>query len=55
MEDFLEKLLVRTQKMKIGDPMAEDTMVGSMINSTQSQRVLDYIELAKKEVRFLSL
>lgn len=46
---FLEKLVERTKKMKIGDPFAEDTTVGATISRQQADKVLSYIDLAKKE------
>ena len=49
-DEFLERLVKRTQAMKVGDPMEEDTHVGAMIHSDQADRVLHYVNLAKKEV-----
>ena len=50
MKQFLEKLVERTRKMKIGDPFAEDTTVGATITRAQADKVLSYIDIAKKEV-----
>ena len=47
-ETFLERLLERTKKLKIGDPMAADTDVGAMISESHMQHVLSYIEAGKK-------
>lgn len=47
---FLEKLVDRTKKMKIGDPFAEDTTVGATISRQQADKVLSYIDCAKREV-----
>lgn len=49
MEPFLEKLVAKTQKMKIGDPFDEDTHVGSMISKEQAEKTLHFIDLAQKE------
>ncbi|XP_033103522.1 4-trimethylaminobutyraldehyde dehydrogenase A-like [Anneissia japonica] len=46
-DEFLEKLLDKIKDMKIGDPMAEDTMVGAMISKEHMEKVLGYIEGAK--------
>lgn len=44
---FLEKLLERTAKMKIGDPMDPTTDVGAMISEKHMNKVLGYIEQGK--------
>ncbi|XP_070532276.1 4-trimethylaminobutyraldehyde dehydrogenase-like [Ptychodera flava] len=49
MEEFLKKVIEKTAKMKIGDPMTEDTMVGATISADHGKRVMGYIEGAKKE------
>ena len=54
MEDFLKRLVERTNNMKIGDPFAEDTTVGATISQEQGAKVLSYIEMAKSEVWVLS-
>ncbi|XP_071102502.1 4-trimethylaminobutyraldehyde dehydrogenase-like [Haliotis cracherodii] len=48
-KEFLKKLVERTQKMKIGDPNVEDTTVGATISSSQADKVLAYVQRAKKE------
>ena len=50
-DEFLERLVEKTKRMKVGDPMEEDTHVGSMIHKDQAERVLHYVNLAKEEVR----
>ena len=50
---FLDKLILRTKKMKIGDPNLEDTTVGATISKDQAEKTLHYIELAKKEVNWI--
>jgi aldehyde dehydrogenase family 9 protein A1 len=50
MKQFLEKLVQRTRKMKIGNPFAEDTTVGATISREQADKVLRYVDIAKKEV-----
>lgn len=36
--------------MKVGDPFSEDTTVGATISRQQADKVLHYIDIAKKEV-----
>jgi aldehyde dehydrogenase (NAD+) len=36
-------------KMKVGDPMDEDTTMGPVISKTQLTSILNYIEIGKKE------
>ncbi len=43
-EEFLERLVTRTSKMKIGDPMDPDTHVGALISKEHMEKVLGYIE-----------
>ncbi|MDN0085680.1 betaine-aldehyde dehydrogenase [Crenobacter sp. SG2305] len=46
---FLEQLVSRTRKLKIGDPMQPDTQVGAQISANHAQSVLQYIELGQAE------
>lgn len=46
---FLEKLIARTAKMKIGDPMDPGTHVGALISKDHMNKVLGYIEKGKAE------
>ncbi|HZV70414.1 MAG TPA: aldehyde dehydrogenase [Saprospiraceae bacterium] len=48
-DKFLSDFIFRTKRMKIGDPMDPDTDIGSLISETHLNKVLSYIELAKKE------
>lgn len=47
-EAFTEKLLDRTSRLVIGDPMHPDTQVGSLISADHMQKVLGYIEQGKR-------
>ena len=40
----------KTNNMKIGNPMDEDTVVGATISKEQAEKVLGYIDIAKNEV-----
>ena len=46
-EEFLDRLVTRTSKMKIGDPMDPDTHVGALISQEHMEKVLSYIEAGK--------
>jgi betaine-aldehyde dehydrogenase len=46
---FLEKLVSRTRKLKIGDPMDPATQVGAQISQGHADSVMGYIELGKQE------
>lgn len=50
-EAFLDRLVEKTKNMKIGDPLQEDTVVGATISKEQAEKVLAYIDIAKREVR----
>lgn len=47
--DFIEKLILRTQKLIIGDPLDMNTQVGALISRAHKQKVLQYIEQGKQE------
>jgi len=53
-EKFLEKLLNKTRKMIVGDPMDITTQVGALISKEHMEKVLGYIELGKKEGKLLT-
>ena len=46
---FLEELKEAVSKLKLGDPMEEDTDVGPMIAVSEVQRIQEWIEEAKQE------
>ncbi|XP_072046168.1 4-trimethylaminobutyraldehyde dehydrogenase-like [Amphiura filiformis] len=48
-DEFVEKLVARTEAMKLGDPSEDDTLVGATISHQQMDKVLGYVEGAKKE------
>ena len=45
--EFLDRLVTRTSKMRIGDPMDPDTHVGALISQEHMDKVLSYIEAGK--------
>ena len=48
-KDFLELLIDKVSKLKIGDTMADDTDIGPVISRAHEKKVLDYIALGKEE------
>ncbi len=48
-DDFLERLIKRTAKMKIGDPLDSETQMGALIHKKHMAQVLKYIEIGKRE------
>lgn len=48
-EQFIEKMIAEMDKLKVGDPLAEGTQIGSVVDEKQFKQVLDYIEMAKAE------
>jgi betaine-aldehyde dehydrogenase len=48
-EKFLSRLKERTEKIIIGDPMAEETQLGPMVSRAQLDKVFAYIENGKAE------
>ncbi len=48
-KDFVAQIQARTKKLIIGDPLDNATQIGSLINQQHQQKVLAYIESAKKE------
>lgn len=46
---FLERLVERTKKIKVGPGLEEGVEMGPLISETHMNRVLEYIELGKKE------
>jgi acyl-CoA reductase-like NAD-dependent aldehyde dehydrogenase len=48
-DEFLEKVKEVGQFMQPGDPLDPKTMMGTMVDNTQTKRVLGYIEAGQKE------
>ena len=52
-DEFLESLIDKTLRMKVGDPMDSDTDVGTLISKEHLNKVLDYIDIGKQEAKLL--
>ncbi|APY13334.1 betaine-aldehyde dehydrogenase [Brucella sp. 10RB9214] len=48
-ERFIERLVERTRKIRIGDPFDEATQMGPLISAAQRDKVLSYIKKGKAE------
>jgi alpha-ketoglutaric semialdehyde dehydrogenase len=48
-DPFLQKLLNRIRKIRIGEGMSTETDMGPLVDENQMNRVLDYIEIGKQE------
>lgn len=48
-ERFLEEFLKATKNISVGDPMDEKIFYGPLINRKHMEKVLSYIDIAKKE------
>ena len=46
LDKFIEKFKNEVSKLKVGDPLSKDTDVGSMVNETEAQRVVNWVEEA---------
>jgi len=48
---FLDKLVERTKRIKVGDPMDPSTQMGALISDHHLEKVLEFVEVGRKEVR----
>jgi len=48
-EEFRERFVGHVEKMRIGDPSDEGTALGALISKDHLEKVLGYVDLAKKE------
>jgi len=49
LDDFLARLIARTERIVLGDPLDETTQMGPLVSERQLARVLDYVEVGKAE------
>ena len=50
-DKFVELLVTKTKKLKVGDPLDPATDIGPLISNAQKKTVLDYIAIGKKEAK----
>ncbi|MBI4416556.1 MAG: aldehyde dehydrogenase family protein, partial [Euryarchaeota archaeon] len=48
-DDLLERLLRRTETLKVGDPLDETVDMGPVASEGQERKVLEYVAIGKKE------
>jgi aminomuconate-semialdehyde/2-hydroxymuconate-6-semialdehyde dehydrogenase len=48
-DQFVDRFVAATKKLRVGDPSDETTDVGALISEAHLQKVIGYIELAKQE------
>lgn len=48
-DKFINEVVKQTQKIKLGDPLLEDTRMGPLINAPHLERVLGFVKLAKEQ------
>jgi betaine-aldehyde dehydrogenase len=46
---FVERLVERTKKIRIGDPLDPETQMGPLVNKAQLDKVLDYVGAGQSE------
>ena len=49
LDRFLERFTARARALKVGDPLEEGTEMGSVVSQAQRDKVLSYLDLARKE------
>lgn len=50
LDDFLTKLVERTKKIRVGDPMNPDTQMGALISEEHLHKVLEYVRIGHEQV-----
>jgi aldehyde dehydrogenase len=48
-DEFMELAVARTEAIKQGDPLHDDTMIGAQASTDQLEKILSYIDIGKKE------
>jgi betaine-aldehyde dehydrogenase len=49
LDDFLARLVVRTERIVLGDPLDEATQMGPLVSERQLERVLGYVDAGRDE------
>lgn len=49
LDQFTQLFVEATQRIRVGDPMAAETEIGSMVSPGQKQRSLDYLAIGRDE------
>ena len=48
-DKFMSKVIQRTQSIKLGNPLAADTMMGAQASEDQYNKILSYLDIGKQE------
>jgi len=48
-DEFLDKFVLKTKEMTVGDPLNPQTKVGALVSKEHYRKVLSYIEIARQE------
>jgi aldehyde dehydrogenase len=48
-DKFMDRVVKRTNAIKVGNPLADDTMMGAQASSDQYQKILSYLSVGKEE------
>jgi aldehyde dehydrogenase (NAD+)/aldehyde dehydrogenase len=48
-DKFIERMLERIKKIKVGNPLDPETMIGSQVSKSQMDKILGYINIGKEE------
>lgn len=51
--EFIRKLVAKTEKLKVGNPMDIDTQIGALISKEHLEKVLGYITEGEKEAKLV--
>lgn len=51
--EFVKEVVKRTQAIEIGDPLLESTRMGALVSQPHLDKVLSFVDRAKKEVRLV--
>lgn len=53
-DKFVEAYGERSKKVKVGDPSDPDTEIGALVHPDHYERVMEYVEIGKKEGRLIA-
>ncbi|KOY60746.1 aldehyde dehydrogenase [Photorhabdus heterorhabditis] len=48
-DEFLKSLKIEFESVQVGDPLEKETQMGSQISQEQMEKILSYVDIAKKE------
>jgi acyl-CoA reductase-like NAD-dependent aldehyde dehydrogenase len=49
LDEFTERFVARTRRLRVGDPLALESEIGSMVSASQKRRALDYLTIGERE------